>query len=289
MVAPAPAPTAAPLPAFAPTGGAFQWTSSLAEAQSLARATGRLILVEEGRPACVNCRVLRDTIIPGLAADLGAVAVGYYDDVDANPNSQSFQILRSNLPDALTLPLVGFLTPDLRWVHGYWGGRDAPRFRAEIATARSRARAMALAPAPTTPAPRVAAGPAPRSAVTLPPPAVSASPAPSATPRVAARTEEKAVCVAARDADPDRAWARDRLDRAVDALAALDYAKARAILAEVAPKAAGLPEEEDVRAGEVAIRSLDRIDRAESRDEADRLRDDARASLAGTCWEPLFP
>jgi hypothetical protein len=256
---------------------------TLAEAQAAARASGRLIFVEEGRPACGNCMTLKNRIIPQpeVSSDLGSLSVGYYDDVDANPGSQSFQILRTNLPDAVMLPLCGWLTPDLRWVHGYSGGRDAARFRAEIATARSRARLLgATSPPPASPA----------ASPVVAPDAVRRTLA-SAPPRTPATDVHltAASSSAREDADEVRAWARERLDRAVDALAALDYRRARAILAEVRARTAGFPEQREAEKGEVAIHNLDRVDRAESPTAAAEVRELARQDLAGTRWAPLFP
>jgi hypothetical protein len=281
---PAPSPSMPSVPA-----GSFSWMSSLAEAAGVARSTGRMVFVEEGRPACGNCMTLKNRIIPQpeVSADLGSIAVGYYDDVDANPASQSFQILRTNLPDAMTLPLCGWLTPDLQWVHGYSGGRDAARFRAEIATARARFRALSAAATPAAPA-RLG-----RSlGRSIGGPEVVRETVARATPAVA--REDVHLAGAGRLAAPGsedalRAWANDRLDRAVDALVALDYARARAILAEVRSKTAGFPEEREAEKGEVAIHNLDRIDRAEDARVATRIRDAARQDLAGTRWAPLFP
>lgn len=140
-------------PASLPTGGSFRWASSLREAQDAARASGRMVFIETGRPACGNCQGLRNEVIPDptVSAELGAMVVGYYVDCDQEPNSQAYKLLVSNLPGAATLPLVGFFTPDLRWVHGYSGGRNVSRFRQEISTARSAYQRLASVDRPASP------------------------------------------------------------------------------------------------------------------------------------------
>ncbi len=119
----------------------------------MARASGRMIFIETGRPSCGNCQGLRNDVIPNPAVngELGAMAVGYYVDCDQEPNSQGYQLLVQNLPGAAMLPLVGFVTPDLRWVHGYSGGRNVSRFRQEIATARAAYSRLASIDAPVSP------------------------------------------------------------------------------------------------------------------------------------------
>ena len=137
-VAPPPvAPTAPrPLPS---SGAGFSWAGSLRAAQETARAQGKLIFLESGRDACGNCQYLKNDVIPSssVSGQLGSMSVGYYDDCDRTPYSDAFNILQANVVGAGTLPLAGWVTPDLRWVHGFWGRRDASQFLAEITTARS--------------------------------------------------------------------------------------------------------------------------------------------------------
>ncbi|MCC7138964.1 MAG: hypothetical protein IT460_11125 [Planctomycetes bacterium] len=136
-------PVAPPPPAYtapAPVPAGFRWAGSLDEACAQARASGRLVFIESGRDACGNCQKLKHTVVPETSGELGAMAVGYYDDCDRDKGSRAFWLLRQNLPNAVTLPLVGWFTPDLRWVSGYSGGADAGRFRQEIAKAQSGGR-----------------------------------------------------------------------------------------------------------------------------------------------------
>ena len=131
--------TYAPSTAPRGTSGRFVWYPSLREAQQAARSSGRLVFLESGRDDCGNCQALKNRIIPGedVNAELADVSVGYYDDCDRDPYSTSFKLLQAHLPGAAVLPLVGWVTADLAWVHGFSGGRNAPRFRDEIATARA--------------------------------------------------------------------------------------------------------------------------------------------------------
>ncbi len=81
-----------------------------------------------------------------MAAELGQSVVGYYDDVDRDAGSQAFWALRNNLSSAVTLPLVGFFTPDLRWVHGFSGHTDSTKFRSDVERARTMSRSQGALP-----------------------------------------------------------------------------------------------------------------------------------------------
>jgi hypothetical protein len=144
-----PAPVPAPPPSThppAPTpsrGGDFRWAGSVREAQDAARAAGKMVLVEAGRAACGNCQKLKNQVIPAVSSDLGGACVGYYLDVDYDTSSATFLALRNNIVGAGSLPLVGFFTPDMRWLHGFWGGRGESALLQELATARSQFRRVA--------------------------------------------------------------------------------------------------------------------------------------------------
>ncbi len=145
-----PPPTVTPYTPAAPrplpsTSTGFGWSGSLREAQDSARAQGKLIFLESGREACGNCQYLKNEVIPSasVSPQLGAMSVGYYDDCDKTPYSEAFNILQANVVGAGTLPLCGWVTPDLRWVHGFWGRREPGRFLAEIESARSAYQRMA--------------------------------------------------------------------------------------------------------------------------------------------------
>src|SRR5262245_4537368 len=202
-VATAPAPASAPAPKGSlPASGAFAWDPSLTQAQQDARSSGRLVCVEVGRNACGNCMKLLHEVIPDptVAGELGAVSVGYFCDVDTNRGSPAFQVISSNLPNAVILPLVAWLTPDLRWVHGFSGHTDVARFRGEIARAKSlyvasiekdsptARREMADVPSASLPASEIEdvaaliGADAATPPAAQPAPGASPAPAPSATP-----------------------------------------------------------------------------------------------------------
>ena len=146
-----------PPPAYAPPtaaghGYGFNWSSSLRQAQDSARAQGKLIFLEAGRKECGNCMFLKNEVIPSsnVNGELGSMSVGYYDDVDVTPYSDAFNLLQANVQGAGTLPLCGWVTADLRWVHGFWGRRDASKFQSEIAAARSTYERMSGAARPAS-------------------------------------------------------------------------------------------------------------------------------------------
>jgi len=122
-------------PAPAPIGGSYIWNNRLADAQAQARASGKLILVASTKPGCTLCEKFKNRIVPSVAAQAGAMSVGYVYDITRPEVRQIDQILRANLKGASLMPLIGFLTPDLRWVHGFWGARTVAEFQGDIATA----------------------------------------------------------------------------------------------------------------------------------------------------------
>ena len=115
--------------------GSYSWNNRLADAQARARQTGKLILVSSTKPGCTLCDQFKNQIVPAVAAEADAISVGYVYDITRPEVRQVDQILRANLKDASLMPLIGFLTPDLRWVHGFWGARTVQQFRGDIATA----------------------------------------------------------------------------------------------------------------------------------------------------------
>jgi hypothetical protein len=91
-----PGPTAtAPHTTWSPTPGAFLWAPTLNDAQNDARRTNRLVFLEAGRPNCGNCQALKNKVIPDpqVSGSLGAVSVGFYDDIDSHPNSAAVRVL----------------------------------------------------------------------------------------------------------------------------------------------------------------------------------------------------
>ena len=62
---------------------------------------------------------------------IAALAVGLAADCD-KPESDVQKIMSENLKGASTLPFVGFLTPDLKWVGGFSGGKNEAGFLAVL-------------------------------------------------------------------------------------------------------------------------------------------------------------
>lgn len=117
--------------------GTVNWHYSLADAQAEARASGKLILALSTKPRCGLCEKFKTKIAPGAAGELNRVAVGYIYDILRPEVRQVDDTMRANLRGADLMPLVGFMTPDLRWIHGFWGVRSVSQFRGDIAKARS--------------------------------------------------------------------------------------------------------------------------------------------------------
>lgn len=276
---PAYTPPAAP-PAAAPSmGGSFQWASSLAEAQQIARQSGRLILIEAGRDRCKNCQELKNSIIPSMAAELGQSVVGYYDDVDRDQGSQAFWALRNNLPNAVTLPLVGFFTPDLRWVHGFSGHTDPAKFRSDLDRARTAPRSQGALP-------RDGASRETAMLTSLPDAELAdvgdelVADLESPVALASVETQGAATPVDA------ATWAREALARAASALTDRDYDGARAILASVRERAKDAPEAREAAKGEVAIWNLRRMERDPAA--APAVKERAQKDLRDTVWVSLF-
>jgi|GEM_PF-3354080 len=275
-------PLGAPPPvAPAPSSGStsFQWASSLAEAQQIARQTGRLVLIEAGRDRCKNCQELKNTIIPAMATELGQSVVGYYDDVDRDAGSQAFWALRNNLSSAVTLPLVGFFTPDLRWVHGFSGHTDPSKFRSDVERARTMSRSQGALPRDGASRETGMLGSLPDAELAdVGDELVADLEAPAAV-------EASPVLAAAAPLD-DGAWARQALSRAASALTARDYDGARAILASVRERAKDAPEAREAAKGDVAIWNLRRMERDPAA--ASAVKERAQKDLRDTVWVSLF-
>lgn len=183
--------TAAPHPHFNDRG-TLSWYTSLAEAQSVARETGRLIFIDSGRLECGNCRKLIGSILPQepIRSRIGAIAIGLSDDCD-NPDPAVAAILEANVPGAAVLPIVGFVTPELRWVTGWSGGTTPAAVLQQVSIAEERFRkvqsvmAARRAPAPQAAAPQAAAPqipaaqPAPLAAQSAPRSVSPAAPTPA--------------------------------------------------------------------------------------------------------------
>jgi hypothetical protein len=134
--------------------GTLPWSSSLAAAQSAARAQGKLIFVEYGRLQCRNCRILVQKVLPTpcLKDRMRNACVGLATDCD-QPEARVAAILEKNLPGASVLPLVGFMTADLQWITGWAGGASADCVQGHLCKAETFLAASCRKPAPPAPAP----------------------------------------------------------------------------------------------------------------------------------------
>ena len=168
---------AAPSPASAATHphfddrGTLVWYRTLPEAEAAARASGKLIFMESGRRECGSCRKLVERTIPQepIRSRIAAIAVGLADDCDVQ-GSAAGVLLSRNLPGATFLPLVGFATPEGRWITGWFGGVTpaqvmthlelAEKACAQVRAQRTGSDAAGAPAAPPAPCPTPAAPPA---------------------------------------------------------------------------------------------------------------------------------
>ena len=119
------------------SSGPIRWHTRLADAQAEARASGKMILVTSTKPRCSLCVKFKEQIAPAAGAELTSVAVGYVYDITRPEVRDVDRLLRANLRGADLMPLVGFISADLGWIHGFWGQRSVQQFRGDIARARS--------------------------------------------------------------------------------------------------------------------------------------------------------
>lgn len=270
--------------------GALPWSASLEDAQAAARASGKLILIEFGREKCGNCRAFVERVVPDARVKdrLAAIAVGFAAECDPPGRRRDVaDLLFEHIPNAKTLPFVAFVTPDLEWIAGYSGRRDAAAFLRDVAiaeksplrpaTAEDRARL-----APIALRAKAAAAEADWKGV------IAA--AHSADAAAAGRCDERSAIEGYRAEAAD--WAEERLASLLATLrAGGDAGEAKTRLAAIAHDFAGEP------AGADAKKGLDALARhaafAFARDSGDAaklatLREKALADFKGTRWEALF-
>lgn len=122
------------------SAGNFSWHYRIADAQAEARASGKLILVLSTKPRCGLCEKFKTQIVPQVAGQCQSMAVGYIYDITPPIRDPAIsavdRTLRANLRGADLMPLVGFLTPELRWVHGFYGARSVAQFQGDMAAAK---------------------------------------------------------------------------------------------------------------------------------------------------------
>lgn len=159
-----------------PTRPGLTWYRTWTGAQAAARAEGKLVLAASTRAGCGLCDRFRTETAPQCGGQLSQVAVGYVYDIGRPEMVQVDRALRSGLPGARLMPLVGFLTPEMEWVHGFWGGRTPQQFLGDIDYAR-RVRPVKVVAATQQTAARGPSVAAPPSATTQPASARSSAPA----------------------------------------------------------------------------------------------------------------
>jgi hypothetical protein len=155
--------------------GTLVWYTSLDEAQAVARASGKLIFIDSGRRRCPNCQTFLEEVMPDaqVRTRVGAIAIGLAVDCD-DSDARVDKILREGIPNPVMLPLCGFVTPELRWVTGWSGYMDLPRFSGHVSVAeQSHARIQSYRRRPA---------PAPPCAPAAPTPPRAPAPAPSVPP-----------------------------------------------------------------------------------------------------------
>jgi hypothetical protein len=136
-----------------PARSGLTWYRTWNEAQAVARAEGKLVLAASTRAGCGLCERFRSETAPQCSGQLSQVAVGYVYDIGRPEMGQVDHAIRSRLSGARLMPLVGFLTPDMEWVHGFWGGRTPQQFLGDIDHVRRVRPARVAAPPQRTPAP----------------------------------------------------------------------------------------------------------------------------------------
>ncbi len=116
--------------------GPYRWYTNMSQAQAAARAEQKLILCVSTKPGCGLCDKFKNQIVPATAQRCGQMSVGYIYDIRHPETPLVDKTLRANLKGAALMPLVGFLTPEMGWVHGFWGPRNTSEFLGDIATAQ---------------------------------------------------------------------------------------------------------------------------------------------------------
>ena len=138
VLAPGGAPTRAPRTEM---HGGFLWYLDWDDAVAEARRTGRLIYCLSTKPDCHMCEAVRDESVAAYSSDMQRFCVGYMYNIlnpDKNPQiSRVDGVLRRNLVGYSMMPLTGWVTPDLQWVHGFHGWKKPDEFRGEMTRARA--------------------------------------------------------------------------------------------------------------------------------------------------------
>ncbi|MCE9638209.1 MAG: DUF255 domain-containing protein [Planctomycetes bacterium] len=264
-------------------GGTLIWSTKLADAQTAAKASDKLIFVEMGRKACGNCKAVCETVLPdpSIKDRLAKLCVGLAAEADPPARDQEIAaLLTKNLPGAGTLPFVGFVTTDLQWVAGFSGFKQAGEFAAILEQAEKSPLLNA----------------SPENAKKLDGIAAAAA-------QGVEKQQWAKVLAAGKDAEKlkGRSPAREKIDASLAAahayaegelakaleLAATDAAAARVALKKLAPVFAGEPEGKDAETG---VKALERVAviAAVPADKQDAAREKATKDFGATRWVALF-
>lgn len=215
---------------------------------------------------------------PEVKDRLKDLAVGLAADCDA-PEHDVERIMHDNLKGASTLPFVGFVTYDGKWVGGYSGFRDSPEFLKALEEAEQ--------------SPLIQATDAVRKKLAA---------LVERAEKAAEKGDWKGVMAAARDAAklkgrcPERStlaattkkardWATARFDEAVKAARAGDITTAQQTVGDVRKQFAGEPEAEEADLGTKALRRLSLIPAG---DAGARSREKATEEYKDTRWSTIF-
>ena len=129
-------------PARPVSSGRLEWFTSIAQAKSAARSQGKMIFVIAVKPNCTLCDKLKRSVIPPIASQLAQKCVIYTYDITKTrqrPASRPVdRTVRANLPGAYLMPLTGFVTPELRWLHGFFGSTTGRQVLSTMNTAYGR-------------------------------------------------------------------------------------------------------------------------------------------------------
>jgi len=117
--------------------GAIHWKPELAAVRATASSSGRCILVASTKPGCSLCEKFMKEVAPKLADEVNKLAATYAFDITAPEDEGIDRLLRKNLAGARLMPLVGFVTPDGLWIHGFWGGQSPERFAEDLRVVRA--------------------------------------------------------------------------------------------------------------------------------------------------------
>lgn len=119
------------------TNEAFRWYTTLNEAQAAARRQGKLILALATKDNCPLCDRFKNDVLPNVRSETGQVAVGYVYNIARPDEIVVDRVLRAKLKPRL-MPLVGFLTPEMQWVDGFYGRTSDADYRRLVQRVSSR-------------------------------------------------------------------------------------------------------------------------------------------------------